>query len=131
MKRRHTIYMTETGNFKTTMKWLKALKEKNWAKTLDKYGKMGVDALREATPKDTGVTANSWYYEITTGPKFTAINWYNTNVIKDYFNVALMIQRGHGTGSGAWIEGIDYINPALQEVFQKMADGIWEEVKNT
>lgn len=131
MKRRHVLYLTETGDFKTTFKWLKALREKKWAKLLDKYGQMGVDALREATPKDTGLTANSWHYEITTGDKYTAINWYNTNVIKDYFNVALMIQRGHGTGDGVWIEGIDYINPTLQKIFQNMADGIWEEVKRT
>ncbi len=131
MKRRHVLYLTETGDFKTTFKWLKAMREKRFLRQLEKYGQMGVDALREATPKDTGLTANSWYYEITTGDKYTAINWYNTNVVKDYFNVALMIQRGHGTRDGVWIEGIDYINPALQEIFQKMADGIWEEVERT
>ena len=128
----HVISMTQTGNFKSSFKFLKAMREKNWLKHLDKYGQMGVDALKAATPKDTGLTASSWNYEIKVGEggHYTYINWYNTNVIKDYFNVALRIQTGHGTKEGVWIEGIDYINPALQPVFDKIAGSIWEEVKS-
>lgn len=129
--RKHVISMREKGDFKTTFKFLKAMKEKHWLKNLDKYGQMGVDALRANTPRDTGLTAESWNYEIKITDKYTYINWYNTNVIKDYFNVALAIQTGHGTKEGVWIEGRDYINPALRPIFDKIADGVWEEVKNS
>jgi hypothetical protein len=104
------------------------MKEKKFLKNLPQFGEEGVRALAAATPKDTGLTANSWKYEIVSNEYCTYINWYNTNVIKDYFNVALMIQMGHGTKQGVWIEGIDYINPALQPIFDKIAKDIWEVV---
>lgn len=124
------ITMKEKGNFSASLKFLKAMKEKSWLKNLDKYGEMGVQALANATPKDTGLTAASWNYEVVNKGNYIYLNWYNTNVIKDYFNVALRIQTGHGTKEGVWIEGIDYINPALQPVFDKIAGSIWEEVKS-
>lgn len=129
MARAVTIRVGQKGDFKKTFKFLKAMREKHFLKNLDKYGQMGVDALSAATPKRTGLTANSWTYEINDDGQTLTITWNNTNVQKGYYNVALMIQYGHGTGTGGWVEGIDYINPALQPVFDKMLGSIWEEIK--
>lgn len=126
-----TIKVGDKGDFKKTFKFLKAMKEKRFLKNLDKYGQMGVDALAAATPKRTGLTAESWTYDITDNGEQLIISWNNTNVQKGYYNVALMIQYGHGTGTGGWVEGIDYINPALKPVFDKIADAVWMEVKNS
>lgn len=126
-----TVKVGDKGDFKKTFKFLKAMKEKRFLKNLDKYGQMGVDALAAATPKRTGLTAESWTYDITDNGEQLIISWNNTNVQKGYYNVALMIQYGHGTGTGGWVEGIDYINPALKPVFDKIADAVWMEVKNS
>ena len=126
-----TIKVGDKGDFKKTFKFLRAMKEKHFLKNLDKYGQMGVDALAAATPKRTGLTAESWTYDITDNGEQLIISWNNTNVQKGYYNVALMIQYGHGTGTGGWVEGIDYINPALKPVFNKIADAVWMEVKNS
>lgn len=113
-----------------TEKWL----EKNLNIDIKTYarqcGQAGVEALILATPQDTGLTANSWRYKIEEDKaKGTlTIVWENTNVIDDWFNVALMLQYGHGTKSGVWVEGIDYINPALRSVFDDLADRLWKEV---
>lgn len=126
-----TVKVGDKGDFKKTFKFLRAMKEKRFLKNLDKYGQMGVDALAAATPKRTGLTAESWTYDITDNGEQLIISWNNTNVQKGYYNVALMIQYGHGTGTGGWVEGIDYINPALKPVFNKIADAVWMEVKNS
>lgn len=126
-----TIKVGDKGDFKKTFKFLRAMKEKQFLKNLDKYGQMGVDALAAATPKRTGLTAESWTYDITDNGEQLIISWNNTNIQKGYYNVALMIQYGHGTGTGGWVEGIDYINPALKPVFDKIADAVWMEVKNS
>lgn len=99
---------------------------------LQMYGQKGVEALANATPRDTGLTANSWRYEITKDNKnqTITIQWLNDNVIDEWFNVALMLQYGHATGSGAWVEGVDYINPALRSIFDSMAEEIWKEVNS-
>lgn len=126
-----TVKVGDKGDFKKTFKFLRAMKEKQFLKNLDKYGQMGVDALSAATPKRTGLTAESWTYDITDNGEQLIISWNNTNVQKGYYNVALMIQYGHGTGTGGWVEGIDYINPALKPVFNKIADAVWMEIKNS
>lgn len=96
-------------------------------RNLDKYGKMGVSALASATPKRTGKTASSWRYEIDkTGGKIS-ISWLNDNV-NDGINIAVIIQYGHGTGTGAYVKGVDYINPALKSIFESIAEDIWKEV---
>lgn len=125
------IQMSQKGDFKKTFKFLKTMKEKKFLKNLDKFGQAGVDALSAATPKRTGLTASSWYYEIEDNGDQLTITWNNSNVEKGYYNVALMIQYGHGTGTGGWVSGIDYINPALKPIFDKMIGDIWEEVKNS
>ena len=92
-----------------------------------RYGEMGVEALRNATPVDSGFTRDSWSYEVVKTDKEISIVFKNSNVIKDYFNVAIMLQLGHATGNGGYVEGIDYINPALRPVFEKMANDLWRE----
>ena len=96
---------------------------------LEKYGRRGVDALREATPKDSGKTANSWTYEVVEESNGNLkIVWRNTNIANDWAPVAILLQYGHATKNGGYVQGIDYINPALQPVFEALADEAWREV---
>lgn len=126
-----SIHFTESGSFQKTFKFLKSMQEKSFLKNLDSYGRQGVAALASATPVRTGLTANSWNYEIEYNDDNVTVRWYNTNVVNDWFNVAIMIQYGHGTGTGGWVQGIDYINPAIQPIFEKMAADMWVEVQNS
>lgn len=91
---------------------------------------MGVVALQANTPKDTGLTADSWNYEIEENKKKGTITlrFTNSNVVDDWCNVAVMIQYGHATRSGTWVEGIDYINPSLGPIFEKLANEVWAEI---
>lgn len=131
MARGIVVQMSEKGDFKKTFRFLKAMKEKKFLSNLDKYGERGVQLLSENTPRDTGLTASSWYYKIEDDGSTLKLTWYNSNVKKDYFNVALMLQYGHATKNGGWVEGIDYINPALKPLFDEMEKDIWEEVKSS
>ena len=94
---------------------------------LDKYGKEGVAALTEATPKDTGFTSRSWYYKIERGKGTVSISFHNSNIQKGV-PIAIILQYGHGTRNGGYVEGRDYINPAMRPVFDNLAEAIWEEV---
>lgn len=94
---------------------------------LEAYGREGVAALSSATPVDTGLTANSWYYKIETGKGITTISFHNSN-IQNGVPIAVILQYGHGTRNGGWVEGRDYINPAIQPIFDKIADDAWKEV---
>lgn len=95
--------------------------------TLERYGQIGVDALEKATPVRTGKTASSWYYEIENeGGRYT-ISWNNSNV-NNHVNIAVIIQTGHGTGTGGYVRGKEYIEPALRPVFESIADAVWKEV---
>ena len=97
---------------------------------LNNYGQKGVDALQAATPKRTGKTADSWSYEIIEEGDQIKIVWNNSNYNK-WAQVAVLIQYGHGTRNGGYVEGIDYINPAMKSVFQDIADAVWEVVVNS
>ena len=97
---------------------------------LNKYGKMGVSALAAATPVDTGKTADSWIYEIETSKDSYTITWSNTNV-NNHVNIALILQYGHATRNGGYVSGRDYINPALQPVFDQIAEEAWREVTSS
>lgn len=96
---------------------------------LHRYGKMGVEALKEATPKDTGKTADSWTYDIVKDEENKyQIVWSNTNK-NGNANIAILLQYGHATRNGGFVKGTDYINPAIEKVFKRMANDAWEEVK--
>lgn len=121
------ISVKSKGSFTDTFDFFhKSLENAKWEK-LWKYGEMGVQALRNATPIDTGLTRDSWKYEIERKGDQIRIVWSNTNVVKDYYNVAVMLQYGHATRGGGYVEGIDYINPALKPVFQQIADDLWHD----
>lgn len=95
---------------------------------MDRYGRAGVEALRSATPIDSGETASSWYYEIDRSRDRVVLNFLNSH-INDGVPIAIILQLGHGTGTGGWVEGIDYINPAVLPIFEQIANDMWEEVK--
>lgn len=116
-----------SGNFSKTLNFLDRLQKNNHMKILAKYGERGVEALRQATPVDTGKTADSWYYEIKEDRNRTTISWSNSN-INDGVVVAAIIQYGHGTGTGGYVQGIDYINPAMKPIFDAIAEECWKEV---
>lgn len=128
------ITVRQKGNFDKTEKFLKKSFGKKWREILEKYGQLGVEALSAATPIDTGLTASSWEYKIIQNKSSLSIVWNNQNVINNEryeINVALLLQYGHATKNGGWVEGIDYINPALKPIFTKMADAAWKEVSST
>lgn len=121
------IKIVSKGNFNKTEEMLK--KSGHWAKniSLDSYGVKGVEALRNATPKDTGLTANSWSYRIEKSNDNITISFENSN-INDGVPIAIILQYGHGTRNGGWVEGYDYINPAIRPIFDELAKAAWKEV---
>ena len=121
------IKIVSKGNFNKTEEMLK--KSGNWAKNinLDSYGVKGVEALSNATPKDTGLTANSWSYKIEKSNNNITISFENSN-INNGVPIAIILQYGHGTRNGGWVEGYDYINPAIRPIFDELAKAAWKEV---
>lgn len=122
------ISFTASGNTETTEAFLARMMKGDLYSRLEPYGQRGVDALRAATPRDTGITADSWTYEIEKKNGAVTIWWSNTNV-ESGFNVAIGLQYGHATGNGGWIEGYDFINPALRAIFDEIAEAVWKEVQ--
>ena len=123
------ISFSSKGDFSKTIKFLNKTKNVKINNILSKYGEIGVNALSQATPKDSGVTSRSWNYKIEVNNDNASIVWYNTNVVKGV-NIAVILQYGHGTRNGGWVEGRDYINPAMKPIFDKIADQGWKEVTN-
>lgn len=123
------VTVTQKGSWKETEKFLKKKMGRNYRSILEKYAKQGVAALSAATPMDTGTTAYAWDYEIIQNQGGLEIQWFNYNVVNGV-NIALILQTGHGTRGGGYVKGRDYINPALQPIFDKMADEIWKEVSS-
>lgn len=121
------ITFKEKGNFSKLNTYLEKIKESIKIGNLDKYGRDGVAALSSATPKETGKTASSWYYEIKRENGSVSINFNNTNINKGV-PIAIILQMGHATRNGGWVEGIDFINPALKPIFEQLANEAWEEV---
>ena len=121
------VTITSKGDLSKTYKFLKKLSSKKFLDKLDDYGKEGVAALSTATPIDTGKTAASWGYKITTTTNSITIAWTNSNVVKGV-PIAIILQYGHGTRNGGWVEGRDYINPAIQPIFEQIKNEIWREV---
>lgn len=125
------VEVTSKGDWRKTIKFLEEIQRKKHMQILEKYGQAGVEALSRATPVRTGKTAASWYYEITETAEGYRIDWNNSNVVNDWANIALLIQSGHGTRHGGYVQGIDYINPAMIPIFEQIANDAWEEVRLT
>lgn len=121
------ISFRQKGDFSKLDRYLERAKEAAKIGVLDKYGREGVAALASATPVKTGKTANSWRYEIKRQNGSVSLEFYNSNINKGV-PIAIILQYGHGTGTGGWIEGRDYINPAIQPIFDRIAEDAWKEV---
>ena len=121
------ITFKHKGDFSNLTRFLERAKEVVHMGDLYKYGRAGVEALASATPVDSGETANSWYYEITNSNGSAKITFNNSN-IQNGVPIAIILQYGHGTGTGGWVEGRDYINPAIQPIFDEIANNAWREV---
>lgn len=115
------------GDFSKSMNYLERAKHAVRLSRLDKYGKEGVAALASATPVDSGLTANSWSYRIDYGINSVKLVFLNSN-IQNGVPIAIILQYGHGTGTGGWVEGRDYINPAIQPIFDRIVEDAWREV---
>ena len=121
------ITIRQKGDFSKLTSYLERAKSVVKRSNLDKFGKAGVDALASATPVDSGLTASSWYYKIEHNNGSVTISFHNSN-IQNGVPIAIILQYGHGTNNGGWVQGIDYINPALKPIFDQIAKEAWEEV---
>lgn len=121
------FHISQRGSFDKTEKFLKKSFGRDYIRILQKFGEQGVSALSAATPIDSGLTAISWSYEIVQKSSSISVIWKNSNENKGV-NIAIILQYGHGTKNGGYVEGIDYINPALKPIFKELADAAWKEV---
>ena len=121
------ISFRQKGDFSKLTSFLERAKETVHLGDLNKYGRQGVAALASATPIDSGETASSWYYKIENNKESATITFYNSNV-QNGVPIAIILQYGHGTRNGGWVEGRDYINPAIQPIFDQIVDDAWREV---
>ena len=121
------ITFRQKGDFSKLNRYFERVREAAKIGVLDKYGREGLAALASATPRDSGKTAESWYYEINRQNGSVSINFLNSNINKGV-PIAIILQYGHGTGTGGWVEGRDYINPAILPVFDRLANDAWKEV---
>ena len=119
--------LKEHGNYDRIRNYLMKNKTPQYLKVLERYGQEGVTALSQATPRSTGLTASSWSYKVVPGETKSSIEFHNSN-INNGVPIAIILQYGHGTGTGGWVEGRDYINPAIQPIFDKIAEEAWKEV---
>ena len=128
------IILISKGTWEKTKDYLKKVKDfylKDEATiVLEQAAQLGVEALAANTPQDSGLTATSWDYNIVRSGDTVRIEWVNNNMQAGWFNVAIALQYGHGTGTGGWVEGYDYINPAIRPVFDKISDIVWEVMKS-
>lgn len=122
------ISFRQRGDFSRLQKYLSKSIDAVTMEHLRRYGEEGVRALQAATPVDTGKTATSWSYEIKNANSVYSLEFHNSNVVDGWFNVAIMLDVGHGTGNGGWVEGLNYIDPIVQPIFEKMAHDLWLEV---
>lgn len=124
------IKITHKGDLTKTKTFLKKASQRKYLDILSKYGEKGVSALSAATPVDSGLTAKSWSYSIESTSSGASITWSNSNVVKGV-NIAVILQYGHGTGTGGYVAGRDYINPAMRDIFDQIATDAWEEVTSS
>lgn len=121
------VSLTSSGSFKNTESFLQAMTRLDIRRVLENAGREGVAALAAATPTDSGLASDSWTYKISISSRSAAVTWYNTDV-ESGFPVAIMLQYGYGTGTGGYVQGRDYINPAIQPVMDRLANDVWKEV---
>lgn len=129
------VHLVVKGTWEKTLTYLKKVKDfylkDDSTRILEQAAQMGVDALAANTPKDSGLTASSWSYNIINDGSTITIEWVNDNMASGWFNVAIALQYGHGTGTGGWVQGYDYINPAIRPVFDNISEIVWEVVKGS
>ena len=121
------ITLKQTGDYSKVTGYLERVREVAKVGVLDKYGREGVAALAAATPVDTGKTASSWYYKVENKNGSATLSFFNSN-IQNGVPIAIILQYGHGTGTGGWVPGRDYINPAIKPIFDRIAKEVWREV---
>ena len=124
------ITIKHYGNFTKTSNFLNRITRTGLYSDLHHYGELGVLALSAATPRDSGKTADSWYYDVETTNTGISLVWKNRNISK-YIPVAILIQYGHGLENGGYVQGIDFINPALKPIFKDISDSVWRDVHNS
>ena len=122
------ISLSTSGPFTKTENALRKLSKGDPYRVVDRYAREGVEALAKATPVDSKLTATSWDYKIVRSGKSLSIEWFNTHLTKDGTPVAILLQYGHGTGTGGYVRGRDFINPAIRPVFDKIAENVWKAV---
>lgn len=122
------IKVTKKGNFNKTRNLIKNIQNRKYMDILNRIGRIGVEALSRATPVDTGKTSNSWGYSIEQGRDSISVIWTNSNIVNDWANVAILIQYGHATRNGGYVQGRDYINPAMKPLFDELAKKAWEAI---
>ena len=122
------IRVEHKGNFDHVEGFFKRIKAKALYNKLSKYGEMGVEVLSMATPVDTGITAAAWYYEIRDDNGLVSIYWKNGSVTKTGIPIVILLQYGHGTRNGGYVKGRDFINPAIQPIFNEIAEHVWKEL---
>lgn len=129
------VHLVVKGTWEKTLTYLKKVKDfylkDDSTRILEQAAQRGVDALVANTPKDSGLTASSWSYNIINDGSTITIEWVNDNMASGWFNVAIALQYGHGTGTGGWVQGYDYINPAIRPVFDNISEIVWEVVKGS
>lgn len=121
------VYFTQKGDFNKVQKWLNSLLNKDYLNVLSQYGQKGVNALRAATPVDSGLAASSWNYQISLERGYTTLAWTNDD-IEGGCSVVILIDRGHATKSGSWVPGLHFIDTALDPIIKELEDAVWREV---
>lgn len=121
------VYFTQKGDFNKAQKWLNSLLDRDYLNVLSHYGQMGVNALRAATPVDSGLAASSWNYEIKMEKGMTSLSWTNDD-IEGGCSVVILIDRGHATKSGSWVPGLHFIEETLNPIVEEMTNAVWREV---
>lgn len=124
------IRISQRGNFKRTEKFLNNMRNQTMFDNLEMFAREGVDALSSATPIDTALTSVSWGYRITVNRKVAEIAWLNENENAG-LSIVILLQYGHGTGTGGYVEGYDFINPALRPIFNRIQEDVWRAVTNS
>lgn len=121
------VSFSSSGDWSKTQRWLASIQRGQFFRALEQYAQRGTDALKSATPVDSGLTSESWQHRVQAGPGSAKITWTNSN-IHEGVNIAVILQFGHGTGTGGYVQGRDYINPAMQPIFDQIANDVWRAV---